>query len=156
MSLCGHTSIIALFRFELQNIYLLNYILLTYYLLRSHERVCTQIAHRQQTDIPHIVSLTDVLVSHSSCRHLSARSGNPTFSRQHTNSMCVDIGTQYPHKHHATFTLFPKSNILNSIKNCDLFSPSRRLSVGFNRRLAPRLARWVKQELMALRVSLVL
>ena len=30
--------------------------------------------------------------------------------------MCVDIGTQYPHKHHATFTLFPKSNILDSIK----------------------------------------
>ena len=96
--------------------YLLNYILLTYYLLWSHEQVCTQIAHRQQTDIPHIVSLTDVLVSHSSCRHLSARSGNPAFSRQHTNSMCVDIGTQYPHKHHATFTLFPKSNILDSIK----------------------------------------
>ena len=23
-------------------------------------------------------------------------------------SMCVDIVTQYPHKHHATFTLFPK------------------------------------------------
>ena len=106
--------------------YLLNYILLTYYLLWSHEGVCTQIAHRQQTDIPHIVSLlTDVLVSHSSCRHLSARSGNPAFSRQHTNSMCVDIGTQYPHKHHATFTLFPKSNILDSIKNA-IFS--RRLA----------------------------
>ena len=30
--------------------------------------------------------------------------------------MCVDIGTQYPHKHNATFTLFPKSNILDSIK----------------------------------------
>ena len=30
--------------------YLLNYILLT-----SNERVCTQIAHRQQADIPNIV-----------------------------------------------------------------------------------------------------
>ena len=30
--------------------------------------------------------------------------------------MCVDIGTQYPHKHNATFTLFPKSNILDFIK----------------------------------------
>ena len=96
--------------------YLLNYVLLTYYLLWSNERVCTQIAYRQQTDIPNIVSLTYVLVSHSSCRHLSARSGNPAFSRQHTNSMCVDIGTQYPHKHHATFILFPKSNIFDSIK----------------------------------------
>ena len=105
--------------------YLLNYVLLTYYLLWSNERVCTQIAHRQQTDIPNIVSLTAVLVSHNSCRHLSARSGNTAFSRQHTNSMCVDIGTQYPHKHHATFTLFPKSNILDSIKIA-IFS--RRLS----------------------------
>ena len=133
MSLCGHTSIIALFRFELQNNfrYLLNYILLTYYLFWSNERVCTQIAHRQQTDIPNIVSLTDVFISHrhSSCRHLSARSGNPAFSRQHTNSMCVDIGTQYPHKHHATFTLFSKSNILDSI-TIAIFS--RRLSAGFN------------------------
>ena len=118
MSLCGHTSIIALFRFELQNNFSIPVELrITYLLLLwSNERDGTQIAHRQHTDIPNIVSLTAVLVSHISCRHLSARSSNPAFSRQHTNSMCVDIGTQYPHKHHATFTLFPKSNILDSIK----------------------------------------
>ena len=72
--------------------------------------------------------------------------------------MCVDIGTQYPHQQHATFTLFPKSNILDSIKIA-IFSrrlvDSRRGLIDASH-LAPRLARWVKQELMALRVSLVL
>ena len=92
--------------------YLLNYILLTYYLLWSNERVCTQIAHSLDNR-PIFPTLCHWQMS---CRHLSARSGNPAFSRQHTNSMCVDIGTQYPHKHNATFTLFPKSNILDSIK----------------------------------------
>ena len=70
--------------------------------------------------------------------------------------MCVDIGTQYPHKHNATFTLFPKSNILDSIKIA-IFS--RRL-VDSRRGLidASHLGSHagVKQELMALRVSLVL
>ena len=70
-------------------------------------------------------------------------------SRQHT-TMCVDIGTQYPHKHHATFTFFysmliPKSKILNSINmpHGDLLSPSR------------TSARTLGEAKMALRVSLV-
>ena len=113
MSLCGHTSIIALFRFELQNNFSIPVELhITY--LELHARK----SHIDNRPIFPTLSLTDVFGSHrhSSCRHLSARSSNPAFSRQHTNSMCVDIGTQYPHKHHATFTLFPKSNILDSIQ----------------------------------------
>ena len=61
------------------------------------------------------------------CQHGRVRSS--AISRQHT-TMCVDIGTQYPHKPNATFTLFystliPKSKILGQFHNGDLLSPSR-------------------------------
>ena len=78
------------------------------------------------------------------CQHGLAWSS--AISRQHT-TMCVDIGTQYPHKHHATFTLFystliPKSKMsINMPHHMEFFS----------RHLAPRLG----EAKMALRVSLV-
>ena len=114
--------------------------LLTYYpdgSYWSNQRVCTQIAHNQQTDTPNIVIDScratrswSVMVHAGICQHGRVRSS--AISRQHT-TMCVDIGTQYPHKHNATFTLFystliPKSNILRLSqfhKNGDLLSPSR-------------------------------
>ena len=76
----------------------------------SNERVCTQIARRQQTDYPNIdidsgraTRSWSVMVHAGICQHGRARSS--AISRLHA-PMCVAIGTQYPHKHHATFTLF--------------------------------------------------
>ena len=116
--------LIALFRFELLNYLSIPVELRITYLLpigltnesvgKSHKR-------------PILPTLTAVLVSRGSCRHLSARSGKPAIStRQHTNSMCVDIGTQYPHKHHASFTLCQQVKDPRFHKNGDRLSPSRR------------------------------
>ena len=137
----------------------MNYVLLTYYpegSYWSNEQVCTQIALRQQTDTPNIVTDScratrswSVMVHAGICQHGLARSS--AISRQHT-TMCVDIATQYPHKHHATFTLFystliPKSkmtiNMPHQSSHGDLLSPSR------------TSARTLGEAKMALRVSLV-
>ena len=73
------------------------------------------------------------------CQHGLARSS--AISRQHT-TMCVDIGTQYPHKHHATFTLFYSTLIPKSKMTINM---PHHMAI-FSRHLTPRLARWVKQK----------
>ena len=146
MSLCGHSSITALFRFELLTYVSISVELrITYLLAIGRTNEFARKLH--MVNRPILPALTAVVISHGSCRHLSARSGKPAISRQHTNLMCVDIGTQYPHIHDATFTLplcqhvDPKIKDPRFHKNGDLVSPSRW-------GLTPRtsVARWVKQE----------
>ena len=150
LTLCGHKSIIALFRIEVLNYFSIPVELRSIY-LPTTSRVAfgrTNESARKshivnRPIVPNIVIDScratrswSVMVHAGICQHGRVRSS--AISRQHT-PMCVDIGTQYPHKHHATFTLFystliPKSKILNSIK----------MAI-FSRRLKPRLARRVKQ-----------
>ena len=138
MSLCGHTSISALFRFQVLNYFSIPVELRITYLL-AIGRVCTQIAHRQNTDTPNIVidscRATRVVVSRGSSRHLSARSGSVvsylqttyTDVRRHWHA----VSARTPCNIHIVYSkLIPKSKILNSIK----------MAI-FSCRLAPRLAR---------------
>ena len=95
--MCGHTSIIALFRFELLNNFSIHVELrISKYLPTSYIGRTNDYPGKSHIDnSPILPTLTVVVVSHGSCRHLSARSGKPS-----PDNMCVDIGTQYPHKHH--------------------------------------------------------
>ena len=129
-------SILALFRFELLNYFSIpvelriRKCLPTNYIGRTNESPSkSENAHRhrqQQSDTPNNTSLI-VEVSHGSCRHLSARSGKPS-----PDNMCVDIGTQYPHKHHNyshcsdLSTVDPKVKDHRFHKNGDPVSPTRR------------------------------
>ena len=95
--MCSHTSIIALFRFELLNYFSIHVELrISKYLPTSYICRTNESPGKSHIDSSPILPTSTVfVVSHDSCRHLSARSGKPSL-----NNMSVDIGTQYPHKHH--------------------------------------------------------
>ena len=125
--MCGHTSKIALFRFELLNNFSIHVELrISKYLPTSYIGRTNESPGKSHIDnSPILPTLTVVVVSHGSCRHLSARSG-----------IGDDIGTQYPHKHHnyshcSDFsTVDPKVKDHRFHKNGEPLSPSRR--AGFN------------------------
>ena len=90
--------------------------------------------------LPTLTAVVPFVVSHGSCKHLLARSGSVVSYLQTTYNELREhwdaTSTQTPCNIHIVHsTLIPKSKILNSIK----------MAI-FSRRLAPRLARWVKQE----------
>ena len=120
--MCGHTSIIALFRFELQNYFPIPVELRITYLLpigRTNESARkSHIDNRPMAILPTLTALVrgQSWLMQASVSTVGQASFLQTIGFIGYKSMCVDIGTQYPHKHHATFTLFPKAKILDSIK----------------------------------------
>ena len=134
MSLCGHTSIIALFRFELQNNFSIPVELhITYLLPTLVERTSL---HANRTQITNRYSqhcVIDRCLGQSQLMQASVSTvGQPSFLqttykfdvRRHWDA--VSTQTQC-HIH-----IVPKIKHPRFHKNCDLFSPSRRLSAGFN------------------------